>query len=314
MKHLAVTIALAGCSGVSSDPALDEPLRVPSARFVEGPLPGTAPDAGEPSTPAITLVETPNTVVRLGQADKELSGRASTDAVAVAVAFTGLGTGYWVAPLGPPDPAANEELTWKLDASIGWDLPLGPGSIDLVAVDAAGEAGTQFRVTTCVRPDLIDDAGNCSASLSPPDTVLALAWDTPVDLDLVVRTPEGKLVSSASPTTIAHAPPILQSELSEDGVGLLDRDSNGSCRIDGINRESLVWKTPPKAGTYLVYADLVDACGQSSVRFSATLYRTETFEDGRKQLVEVSRQGGRLLGRAADGGVGPGLFLLQLAL
>lgn len=309
-----LTILLAGCTGVSADLGLDEPLRVPSARFVEGPLPGVSPDDTETADPAITLVETANTVVRIGQANKELSGRTSSDAIAVAVAFTGLGTGYWVSPLGPPDPTAGNELTWTLDMSIGWNVPIGPGSIDVVAIDAGGNAGKQYRTAVCVRPDLLDNFSSCDSTLSPPDTVVALTWDTNVDLDLAVRTPEGKLVSSASPSTVAHAPPISQAELAADGVGVLDRDSNGGCRIDALNREALVWRTKPKAGTYLVYANLPDACGQTSVRFTATLYRAQTLDDGSKQLVEVSRQGGRLLGDAADGGVGPGLFLLQLAL
>lgn len=309
----ALAIVLAGCTGVSADLGLDEPLRVSNARFVEGPLPGIAPDAAGTATPAITNVELANAVIRIGQANKNLSGRASTDAVAVAVAFTGLGTGYWVSPLGPPDPLEGNELTWKLDTSLGWDVPLGPGSIDVVAIDATGNAGKQYRVATCVRPDLIDSS-LCDATLSPPDTVIALSWDTNVDLDLVVRTPEGKLVSPAAPSTIAHAPPITQAELAGEGVGLLDRDSNGACRIDAINREALVFKTKPPAGTYLVYANLSDACGLASVRFTATLFRSKTLDDGKKQLVEVSRQTGRLLADAADGGIGPGLFLLQLAL
>lgn len=308
-----LAVVLAGCTGVSADLGLDEPLRVSNARFVEGALPGIAPDAAGTATPAITNVELANAVIRIGQANKNLAGRASTDAVAVAVALTGLGTGYWVSTLGPPDPLEGNELTWKLDTSIGWDVPLGPSSIDIVAIDATGNAGKQYRVATCVRPDLIDSSA-CDAALSPPDTVIALSWDTNVDLDLVVRTPQGKLVSSAAPSTIAHPPPITQDELAAEGVGILDRDSNGGCRIDAINREALVFKTTPPAGTYVVYANLSDACGLASVRFTATLFRSKTLDDGKKQLVEVSRQTGRLLADAADGGIGPGLFLLQLAL
>ncbi|MCW5804172.1 MAG: hypothetical protein KIT31_17495 [Deltaproteobacteria bacterium] len=305
----AACVLAIGCGGVPADLGLDEPLRVPGARFVEAPLPGVPPDEPGPPAPAITLVETPNTVVRLGQAHKELSGRASTDAAAVAIAFTGLGSGHWVSPLGPPDPTAGDELTWTLDAAIGWDVPIGPGSIDVVAIDAAGDAGVQYRTRVCVRPDLLDNFASCDPSLAPPHTVIALSWDADVDLDLVVRTPDGKLVSASAPSTIAHPPPITPQELAADGVGVLDRDSNAGCAIDSINREALVWRTAPRPGTYLVYANLADACGQARVDFTATLYRA-----GEGRLVEVARQGGRLLGAAADGGRGPGLFLLQLAL
>jgi hypothetical protein len=307
----AALVVLAGCSGVSADLGLDEPLRVPGARFVEGALPGEAPDeTAARIDPSITLVETPNTIVRLGQANKELSGRTSTDAVAVAIAMSGLGTGYWVSPLGPPDPTAGNELTWILDTTIGWDVPLGPGSIDIVAIDQDGLAGRQHRTDICVRPDLLDNSATCNPDAQPPDTVIALSWDTNVDLDLVVRTPDGKLVSGSSPSTIPHPPPISNTELAADGVGILDRDSNAGCRIDGINREALVWRTAPSpSGTYLVYANLSDACGETSVRFDVIHYRAAG-----NRLEEISRQAGRLLADAADGGRGPGLFLLQLAL
>jgi hypothetical protein len=301
---------LAGCTGVQADLGLDEPIRVPNARFVESPLPGLPPDELDPIAPAITLVETPNAVVRLGQAGKELSGRTSLDAVAVAIAFDGLGTGHWVSPLGPPDPTAGNEPTWTLETTIGWDLPIGPNAIHVVAIDEAGNAGRQYRTAVCVRPDLLDNFASCDATLLPPDTVISLSWDTAVDLDLMVHTPEGKLVSPNAPSTISHPPPITPAELAADGVGILDRDSNGGCRLDGIHREALVWRTTPAvAGTYTVYANLTDACGQGSVRFTATIYRATG-----GQLVEVARQHGRLLADAADGGRGPGLFLLQLAL
>jgi hypothetical protein len=309
-----LSITVLGCNGEPAALGLGEPLRVRGGTFVEQPLPGLPADDASPATsPAITLVETANSVVRIGQVGKQISGRASVDAVAVGIAFADQGTGYWVSPLGPRDPTAGNEFTWSLDTSIGWDVPVGPADIDVVAIDAAGHAGTQRRLAVCVRPDLIDNGSSCNPALTPPSTVLALEWDTDVDLDLWVVTPDGKLVKPSHPSTISHDPPITTAELSAPGVGILDRDSNAGCRIDGIDREALVWQTPPTAGTYLVYANLADACGNASVTFTATLYRSETI-DGSSQLVETQHQQGRLLAGAANGGRGPGLFLLQLAL
>jgi hypothetical protein len=316
MRSYALTwLAVAsGCSGVPDDLGLNEPIRVLGGTFVQGALPGLPPDDTAPrTTPAITLIESANGVVHLGQAAKKIDGRASIDAVAVALGFESLGTGYWVSPVGPPDPAAGYEYTWSLDTSIGWDLPLGPGAIDVVAIDRDGVAGRRSKLAVCVRPDLLDNLATCDPSLAPPDTVLALAWDTDVDLDLVVRTPSDKLVGPSHPSTVAHEP-VTSADLAAPHVGVLDRDSNAGCQIDGIGREALVWQTPPEPGTYLVYADLADACGQPSVRFTATLYRAQLSGDGTSRLVEVHHQDGRLLKAAADGGRGPGLFLLQLAL
>lgn len=306
----------AGCfGGELAELGLAEPVRVRGAQFRSGPLPGLPPEDGAPAiTPAITIVELANNVVRIGQVGKQVAGRTSTDAVAVAMAFDGLGTGYWVAPVGPRDPTAGNEFTWAFDTSFGWDVPLGPGALEVVAIDAAGTAGRQRRISLCMRPDLPDNGAACDATQAPPDAVLALSWDTNVDLDLWVLTPEGKRVDPSHPTTIGHPPPITPAELAGDGVGILDRDSNGGCRIDAINRESLVWRTVPLPGTYVVYANLADACGQAAVHFSAVLYRAATFDDGGRGLVEVVRQDGRLVAAAANGGRGPGLFLLQLEL
>lgn len=303
MRIALALLALTACTGETAELALGEPIRVRGGTFISGPLPSGA----SPTT--ITFVQLESNEVRLGQAGKAVAGRASTDAVAVGIAFEDLGTGYWVSPVGPRDPTANNEFTWSLDTSVGWDLPLGPAVLDVVAIDAAGHAGAQYAIPVCVRPDLLDGGSTCSSSAQPPDTVLALEWDQDVDLDLLVATPEGKLVGPSQPTTIGHAPPITTAELSAPGVGILDRDSNADCRIDGINREALVWKTAPAPGPYVVYANLASACGTSAaVTFRATVYRN----DG-GHLVETQHQEGRLLASAANGGRGPGLFLLQLA-
>jgi hypothetical protein len=314
MRIALAFIALAACTGRDADPGLGEPLRVRGGTFIAEPLPGLPPDASaSPGSPAITLVQLESSEVRLGQAGKRISGRTSTDAVAVGIAFEGLGTGHWVAPVGPRDPTAGNEFTWSLDTTIGWDLPLGAAVLDIVAIDAAGHAGQQQATEVCVRPDLLDGGATCNPAATPPDTVLALEWALDVDLDLLVATPDGKIVGPSEPTTIGHAPPITQAELSAPGVGILDRDSNADCRIDGIAREALVWATPPAPGTYIVYANLASACGvTTAITFTATLYRRQTV-DGASRLIEVQHQDGRLLPGAANGGRGPGLFLLQLA-
>jgi hypothetical protein len=309
-----ILIALGACGGEPSLLGLNEPLRIRGGTFVEGPLPGLPPaDGAPPSGPAITIIESVNNTVQIGQARLRLTGRTSIDGAAVGIALAGLGTGYWVVPVGPPDPTAGDEYTWDLDANIGWELPLGPGALDLVAIGDDGAAGRQSALAVCVRPQLPDNAAACDPAAAPPDTVLSLTWDTDADLDLRVRTPEDVLVSPDHPSTIA-TDPITSADLRGPHVGLLDRDANAGCAIDGLDREDLVWQTAPIAGTYLVYAGLTDACGQAAVHFTATLYRSQPAADGTARLVEVRHQDGVLLGAAADGGAGPGLFLLQLAL
>src|SRR4051794_3525581 len=99
--------SLFACSGEPNETGLYEPLRLRPATFESGGLPSGAPG------PRVTAFETASTVVRPGQVAKGLSGRASPDAVAVAIRFTDLGSGYWVLPVDGPDPQNNGELTWQ---------------------------------------------------------------------------------------------------------------------------------------------------------------------------------------------------------
>jgi hypothetical protein len=307
-------LALAAC-GEPAALGLDQPLRVRGATFRSGTLPGEPPESAAVSgAPAVTLVESAGQLAPLGDASRKLSGRTSTGAVALGVALEGQGDGWWVLPLGPPDPVAGNELTWTVDASLGWDLPLGPAAIELVALDADGGAGRQVRSPLCIGPTVPDNASTCDATREPPHTVVSLTWDRDVDLDLRVRTPSGKLVDHEHPSTLDQETPITPADLRGEHVGILDRDSNRGCRIDGIDRENLVWLTAPLPGPYLVYANLDAACGAPSVRFVATVYQAQDQGDGTRRLVEVRRQEGQLVAADADGGVGPGLFLMQLAL
>ena len=115
------------------DPGLlgtDEPVRVRMATFHEGDLPGAPPlpaeAVGEGAPLAgshVTIVETRNSVLRPGQAAKSLSGRATADAVALGVQLAGEGTGHWVVPLGPADPATPGELTWAISLDVSHEAP-----------------------------------------------------------------------------------------------------------------------------------------------------------------------------------------------
>src|SRR5690348_17358322 len=91
----AALLLLVGCGdGEPALSGLDEPIRVTTAMFKPGELPGSAPGSGA-SGPKVTVIESANNVLRPGQAGKTLSGRATTDASAVAARLEGLGTGYW---------------------------------------------------------------------------------------------------------------------------------------------------------------------------------------------------------------------------
>ncbi|MCU0655711.1 MAG: hypothetical protein MUF64_10630 [Polyangiaceae bacterium] len=302
----------ASCGGVEAPLALDEPLQVQRAAFREGALPGAAPTASDAPGPRITAIESANNVLRPGQAGKRFLGRTTPDAVAMGLRFADLGTGYWLRPLDAPDPTANNEPTWEASCDFSREVPPGLHRLLFAAVDAQGRSGPQREQRVCMLPPYPDNLNACDPAIEPPAAVLSLAWDTDVDLDLVLVTPGGKTLSAKQPTTapvssagVPALPPTAP------GVGVLDRDSNAGCRADGLRREHVVWQSSPPPGTYFLRARLFDACGQGSARFVATLHLPEPRPEGGKRLVEKLRISGALEALQADGGAGPGLFLGQ---
>jgi hypothetical protein len=302
-----LTFGLLACSGERTSVALTEPLRVRNGSFKEGALPGALPVPPEApaAPPSVTSFETASTVVRPGQSGRTLLGRTSTDAVAVAVRFGDLGSGYWVFPVDAPDPQSNGELTWQAQCDFGQGLPAGLHPMRVVAIDAAGHAGTQRELSLCVTSAVPDNLNACDPKSAPPAAVVSLSWDSLVDLDLVVVGPDGKLVDAK------HAKTSLAAADAGVSIGVVDRDSNGACVIDGSNRENLVFATRPPAGSYLVYANLFDACGKSSAHFKLSLFEQQPNGDT-TQLVETITKNGTVLALEANGGARLGTFVTEI--
>lgn len=316
---LLASLLLLGCGEEKSLSGLGEPVRVRTGVFREGELPGTPPsDAGAPAMPTITSLETASGLVAPGQGAKAYLGRASTTAYSVGVRLAGLGTGWWMVPVGGADPSFGNELTWQFTADFGGDLPPGLHALRFVAIDGAGRGGAQRDVRVCVLPAVPDNLHACDPTIAPPDTVVSLAWDVDADLDLVVVTPEGDVVDGRRPTTAAPGdggvvPPAA---LNDPSTGVLDRNSNGGCHVDRIRRENVVWQGPPRPGVYRVYVNLFDACRQPAVRYRVTVTRRRAPEGdaGAGEQFETVRRDGVLGALAANGGARLGTFVTELSL
>jgi hypothetical protein len=307
--------ALLSCSGEPASSAAEvlEPIRVEGAQFIAGPLPGSpeppaSADAGPAATPTVTDVQVQTNTIAPGLQGLDFGGHASPSAQTVAVRFADLGTGYWVVPVGVPDPSANNALTWQFTADFGHDIAPGPHALLFAAVDGNGASGTQSSLPFCVDTPVPDNHNACSPKIAPPAAVLSLTWNTAVDLDLIVRTPSGAVVGGKQVTT---APPGSSIKAASGGSnGVLDHDSNRNCVIDGIQREDIVWQATPAAGLYEVWVDLYRACGQPAASFDVSLWLPESNADGGKRLIEQPRlAAGELLAAQANGGTGPGLFV-----
>jgi hypothetical protein len=315
---LAAALLVPACTGpqVSAGGGATEPLVVESGQFFSGSLPGSSPippsgDGGAAAQPTGTQVVDVNVasrVIRPGEAGMSITGHATTDAQTVAVRFSGLGSGYWVVPVSGPDPTDNGLLTWSITVDFGSDLPAGLQDLLFAAVDASGASGTQQDLPVCIDTPVPDNLNACDPSRAPPAAVVSLAWDTAVDLDLIVQTPTGAVVGGKNATT---ASPSADGGASTPGPGdgVLDHDSNRNCVIDGIQREDVIWQSSPPTGTYQVWAGLFSACGQSSVRFTVSIWLPEAQADGTKRLVEHPFVKGELQAQQANAGAGPGLFL-----
>ncbi|HEV8246527.1 MAG TPA: hypothetical protein VGP93_12195 [Polyangiaceae bacterium] len=309
-------LALA-CGGEPITRELAEPLRANGAQFREGTLPGSAPLNGDdiaagvgPRAPYVTGFDLVGKTLTAGEVDRSASGRTSVDGVAVGLRLADAGSGYWLLPVGGADALNNDEPTWSMKLSFGRDL-VGPHTLLAAAFDEQGRSGTQSSVDLCFLPEVPDNGNACDSATPPPAFVVSLHWDSEVDLDLEVITPNGKLVDSRHPST-ALEDADGKVDPNVPGTGLIDIDSNRDCVADGKRRENLVFQEKPALGTYLVYANLFDACSEDSVRFQVSFHSAVDGADpGTYGVAETYQQAGELAALQANAGKGIGLFVTQ---
>ena len=294
MKRAAALLAallVAACNDASENAAssLGEPMVVHGAQFFGGELPAAS------GGPALEGVESQNNVIVQGQAGKRFAGDARAGAMSLALELADLGSGYWVLPVGPADPATPGDLTWEAVVDFARDLPVGPHTLHFAAASADGAWGPRSDLSLGVR------------SIVPKGhVVIALSWSTPADLDLHVWAPDGVDVSPKTPTSALPGDAGVEAGA---GDGVIDRDSNAAC-VDGPREEDLVFAGNPAPGLWSIYVDEFDACAAPTTTWTVVVY-----VDGAEQL----RRTGRLLdadasgGARADGEPGPvGLFVTQL--
>jgi len=310
-----------GCASEPVTAGLTEPVRVrygltQNAQFRAGKLPGSPPLTSSealsgvaPTAPSSSL-NVGGSVAHESDAGFALSGVTSGEAVAVGIRFLDLGTGYWVLPVAGQDPTTPGTYTWAATVDFGSDIPPGFHPLAAVAIDASGHGGTQAESDLCIASDIPDNLSACSPGVAPPATVVSLAWDAPVDLDLRVVTPSGKIVDPKHPSTADAVNGKV--DPTAPGTGIIDTDAGLNCVDTGHRRENLVWQQTPALGRYFVYANLYDACGQPAVRFTLSLNRPEpALDGGAPQLAAIYERSGELLAADANAGSALGLFVTE---
>ncbi len=155
--------------------------------------------------------------------------------------------------------------TFQLVFGLSAALAPGPQEIEVRAVDGAGRFGppsaSSLEVVNADRP-----SGRF---------VVSLSWDDQADLDLHVVLPSGLEIFKRNPTE--YQPPPISAGPVPPGTptdgGVLDRDSNAHCVLDGRRAENVTWDEPPPSGHYIVRVDTFSLCGavNASWRLEALL-------------------------------------------
>lgn len=306
MRWGAVIFVLAGCTGeLEQQVGLFEPIRVPAGEFIEEEI----VEVG--SGPAVTSIAAASGILNVGQQGRSLVGRTTADAYAVALRLEDVGTGWWVRPVQDEDPMYPGERDFALTYDVGGGAPVGKHQLLVAAVDEDGRRGPGYPLDVCVRDDRVPDNLNaCDATILPPALVIVLQWDRGVDLDLVVETPDGKRISHKQPSSAAKVDNEVPKEsLADPRVGRLTRDSDAGCALDGRNSEAIVFQEAPARGSYLVYADLFDACGEPGALFDVVVYRRAGAGGETYALKESARTGGAVWDLQASGGAGAPLYV-----
>ncbi len=292
---LLAALLLTGCTGEVDDLiGLLEPVRVHDGTFHEGELPLANAPMG---TLTVTGVEARSGLAVVGQLDRGLTGRVTEDAWALAVRIGGMGSGWWVVPVENLNPIFPGQRDFHVEYDVNGGIPPGIHPLQLAAVNEDGERGPVFDVETCFFEDAVPDGLNaCDPTLPPPAIVVSLVWDRLVDLDLRMKTPDGQEITWKAPTTgVPDASGKVPGEALEDPtLGRLTRDSNAGCVIDGRNAEAVVWREPPTAGSYPVYVDFFEPCGERGTNFVVSVYRRRELDGGRWALEETERRAGSL--------------------
>jgi hypothetical protein len=331
--------AAGACSGEENQYDYSEPIVVHGAQFFTGELPGSPPtttkcegDSVLPCLNGISGVLDPT--IYSGESNWPVGGDVSTNTSSVAIRLGTLGTGYWVLPvvlgLDPSSgrSAATEYLQWSASIDFNASDPPGNQLLRVVAINADGTAGEQAGQPLCLASNLpsvpgrhsfvIGDTSACSMDGGIPQqsvsaaAVFSLTWDSDLDVDLHVVTPEGEDVSAkGDPFVLAN----FVAEGGADGgaeggvveAGMLDasaqpsidRDSIGYCVADNWREEDLLFPTLPAPGSlFELYANLFSACGFPSASFTMTVYVNE---------------GGQLVKKLAKTGVLPAAYALGSA-
>lgn len=309
---VAVLAGAVGCGDLDIASGATDVLQVQAATFRTDAWPGrvTLPDAERPSGPRVTAIEAAGGIGYPGQIGRFLSGRVSNDAAALGVRAAEGRAGWWVLPVGGPEPTVPTENTFEVFYTLR-DLTPGLQQLQFVAIDEQGRGGPQRELGVCIASELPDNLNVCDPTREPPAVVVSLRWNGDVDLNLEAQSADGRAITAR--TTVSGAPGVpAATRLADPTQGRIDRNSNGGCRIDGRRRESISFPQAPSGDVWLFSVRLVDACGLAGTAWTLETWYRESVGDGAFRLTLLDEVSGYLRADQADGGAGPAQYVTNL--
>lgn len=247
----------------TQDLALEEPLRFGynvgaaayPAQFYAGDLP--APGGG----PAVVGVDVGPTEAAPGDVGKNgYTVRLDRKAFSVAMRLQGRTNGYWIARVDQVETLFDNQVSASLFFDVAPAVSPGRYQIELSGIDGDGKYGVRTTAPVLVVPRIPVNA----------PVVMTLHWDTAMDLDLQLKSPDGTLLSSKHPLTVATTATDVGTVA---GVGYLQGDSLGACIDDGYREEDVVFTTSPNPGTYSIYVNPFSLCGKLGTTYEVTVTR-----------------------------------------
>jgi len=250
---LACALFAAGCSPSVSQfgPGLHLQLRVADAQLHEGRI------RGDRGGPEVSQILRPQPEVSRGDGSVQLSGRLAPDGVALHIQAVG-DPDHWVLPTQGYDFVVGDELQFSAELGFSHAIQTDALRVRLAASDKRGRLGPVTETTFALAPDM-----------PAAQLLVSLAWDAPADVDLHVVDADGTVIGAKN--IAAFEPPIggvSDPDAYLEG-GFLTFDSNPQCRLDLVNREHVVWLSPPPSGRYRIFAHLYSPCDTQVVNMVA---------------------------------------------
>lgn len=298
-------LATTACSeGIEVSSGLPSQMRVTGGEYLSTDFPvafepapedaSTAsaddPDAGDAGAPppSVVLISSPSSRVPIGTANKAATAFVSPNARTVAVALEGE-PGYFRVPVGVESFENSPNLEVKVALTFAPTIQPGLRRIWFAAADEQGDYGygRYFEV------EFVDPAKTAPLAVS-------LDWSTNMDLDLLVRLPDGSELAprryvSAGGDRIA----------SSDDTPSINIDSLAGCAVDGLRKETATFPAP-EPGSYEVFVRVNSPCGLPSAGWTLRVLRNGE---------EIGNASGATYAWEADtkngGPNGPGRFALR---